>query len=81
MENKKAILKADLPSGLLDLMRMFWEPEEASDKELNLPEAERVEAFLQWCRQDFNWEGKDEEAINWLLERGYSPMPSGSQTM
>ena len=81
MLNKKEILKDDLPSGLRDLMRMFWEPEEASDEELNLPESVRVKAFLQWCRPNFNWDGKDEEAIGWLQENGYSPMPSGNQMM
>ena len=72
---KNVFLTDDLPSGLRDLMRMFWEPEEASDKELNLPEAERVEAFLQWCRKDFNWEGQNKKAAQWLIENGYTPIP------
>ncbi len=72
--NKKEILIDDLPSGLRDLKRMFWEPEEASDKELNRGEMEQVEACLQWCRRDFNWEGNDDEAISWLLENGYTPI-------
>ena len=73
----------DLPTGLSQLLLLYWQTEEATDEERNLPEAEKVEAFLQWCRQPDNYKWghpNNKETDKWLTEHGYSRIPNGNQT-
>ena len=69
MHNQKILLK-DLPSKLYWLW-VYWVGEEAFNEERNLPEAEKVEVFLQWCRTEDAWEDLDEQEKTWLQEHGY----------
>jgi len=74
----------DLPTGLRQMFLLYWQTDEATDEQKALPHQEKVEAFLQWCRQEdnFNWSGQNSQKMaNWLTEHGYSRIPNGSQTM
>lgn len=64
----------ELPMGLQEMFRLYWQTEEATPEQRALPHEEAVEAFLQWCRnpENFNWKNGG-ESQRWLMENGYSP--------
>lgn len=78
IENKqeqKPILRKDLSNGLFGLFVFYWETEEASEEERNLPEEEEIRAFLNWCRVE-NWEPLMDKDKRFLIENGYFPLPT-----
>ena len=77
MATRKLLLK-DLPTGMCQLLLLFWQTEEATGQERHLPEPELVEAFLQWFLKEYSPEEMLEGDKKFLEENGYPLIPSGS---
>ncbi len=69
-KKKEHLLMEDLPSALMEVMRMYWIVEEVPRSMRIKPEEEQVQAFICWCKEPGNLNEKylTEEEVRFLEE-------------